>query len=220
MTTLEYGAATDPNTALLAALHDPTSSITEAKFITSAQLPPHEKPTHRPPARIIVTYGYISDDAVAHDDHRSIDIMWSEAVWGPIAVMSKRQAQHANLSPIQNHRFFIDLCTQLAPLYANYGAEAMGLTPCLYDVIYQQPQSHWRNAGPCYLRDGVLTDEEHASFLSTFTFVEKLPCGTFFTNDPWLAGQKKLPKGPTQPSGTPMANVLTPALRRWRRAHL
>lgn len=218
MTTLECGADANPDAALLAALRDPTNSMTEAKFITSAQLPPQGPQTHRPPARIIVRYDYISNEAAEHGDHRAIDIMWSEAAWGPVEVMPKRQAQRANHSRFQNHHFFIDLCTQLDPLYANYGAEE--LTPCLYDATHQSSHNGWRDAGPCYLRDGVLTDEENAAFLSTFAFVEKLPCGTFFTNDPWLAGQKQLPKGGIQPPNNPMADVLMPALRRWRRAHL
>ncbi len=218
MTTIDFGDEVDPNAALLHALHDPATSITSARFITTAQLPPQEKQSRRPPGRIIVSYDYISDEAAAHGDHRAITVEWSEAEWGPLEVMPKQQVQRAPLRQQRGETLLLDLCVQLDPLYANYGFETFGFISCLYDAIYKPPSRDWRNTALCYIHDGILTAEENALFMSGFATVRKLLHGTYFTNTPSARARGHKQSKPLLSPSLP--DVLTPALRRFRRAHL
>ena len=224
MTTLECGEDVEPDSALLRLLLSPTSDIAEAKFITSDRLPPQGKQTRRPPGRIIVHYDYISGDALSHGDHRSVDIEWSAApVSGPGWTLSKKEAEQLAQFTRKDYYFFIDACTLLDPLYANFGFEADGLMPCLYDYIYRQSHVSWRSNGPCYLRDGILSAAESETLTSNFIYVKKLPNGTFFTDNPWMTPRQKysddlnpLPKSARRPT----RDIVTPALRRFRRSQI
>ncbi len=175
MATVDYGEFAAPNDALLAILEQPHADVRAASFITSSKKRSGARPTHRPPGKIIVSYGLLSDVAKAHGDHPAIQVTWGGSSFcGPPGYT----APDALVKGLQAYHFFTLLCAQLNPLYAVLEVEIE--TPCLYDVLHPAASKSYSNLplSEFYCQHGILGEAEEA-FWHTYAYYERLPHGTY-----------------------------------------
>src|SRR6185437_4458492 len=126
MATLDYGEFAAPNDALLATLEQPQVDVRAASFMTSSKKRSEARPPRRPPGKIIVSYGLLSEAAQAHGDHPAIQVTWGGSSFsGPPGCT----APDAPAKGLQAYYFFTLLCAQLDPLYTVLDVEIE--TPCL-----------------------------------------------------------------------------------------
>ena len=186
MTTVGWGAFAAPDDALLRLLEQPEIDIQEAHFITSSQKRPAVPKNRRPPGKLIVSYGAVSEAAVQQGDHRAIQLAWSGSSFaGPVGDV----AEDAQVKGIQAYRFFTSQCAQLDPLYAAMEMESLGMVPCLYDVLHPQQSPSHLSLSAFYARQGILGEQE-AAFWHTYAYSEPLRHGIYGSDVPFFKPAK------------------------------
>lgn len=194
MTTLGWGAFAAPDEALLRLLEQPESDIQEAHFITASQKRPAVPKSRRPPGKLIISYGFLSDAAVHQGAQRAIQLAWSGSSFsGPPGYVAK----DAEVKGLQAYRFFTQLCAQLDPLYAAMEMENRGDVPCLYDVLHPQQSPSKLSLSEFYCRQGVLGEQEEA-FWHTYAYSERLPYGTYGSDYPFFNPRRRRLTGDRQ----------------------
>jgi hypothetical protein len=171
MDTVDYGEFAAPNDALLASLEQPQADVRPASFMNSSKKRSGARPTHRPPGKVIVSYGWLSDVAQAHGDHPAMQVTWGGGSFG-------YTAPDAPVKGLQAYHFFTLLCAQLDPLYAVLDVEREAL--CLYDVLHPSESKSYSSLplSEFYCQQGILGEAEEA-FWHTYAYHERLPHGTY-----------------------------------------
>lgn len=218
MTTDAYGAFAafaDPDDALLSLLEQPESDIHAAGFITSSKNRQRPRPAHRPPSKISVSYGLLSEVATERGDHPAIQVAWDGSSFtGPVGYT----APDAPVKGLQAYHFFTQLCTGLDPLYAALEAEMA--VPCLYDFLHPQVAKSYSHLhlSEFYCRHGVLGDAEEA-FWQTHAYSERLPHGTYGSDYGFMNPRRRSLGGDLKQRSQIEAQrrtLLTQALKRFR----
>jgi hypothetical protein len=215
--TLGCGEFAAPNDALLALLEQPHTEVQEASFMTSSKKRAGVRATQRPPGKVTVSYGWLSDAAQAHGDHPVIQVTWGGSSFsGPPGYT----APDAPAKGLQAYRFFTLLCAQLAPLYA--GLEMEMKTDCLYDVLHPTiPESiSHLTFREFYCQRGLLGEAE-AAFWQTYAYHEQLPHGTYGSDSSLFNPRRRSLPGDGEPHSHVVATrraILLPALKRFARS--
>jgi hypothetical protein len=187
MTTADCGAFAAPEDTLLALLEQPESDIRAASFITSSKNRSRARPTHRPPSKLIVSYGLLSDAATGRGDHPAIQVAWGgSSFFGPVGYSGK----DASVKGLQAYHFFTHLCAELDPLYAALQAEME--VPCLYDFLHPHKAKSYSHLplSEFYFREGVLGDAEE-TFWRMYAYSERLPHGTYGSDYPLMNPRRR-----------------------------
>jgi hypothetical protein len=187
MTTVNYGAFASPDEALLSLLEQPDVDIHAASFITSSKNQPRTRSAHRPPGKVIVSYGLLSDVPSQRGDHPAIQVTWGGSSFSaPVGSTPK----DALVKGLQAYHFFTQLCTELDPLYAALEAEKD--VPCLYDFLHPQVSKSYSHLplSELYCQQGVLGDAEEA-FWRTYAYSERLPHGTYGSDYPFMNPRRR-----------------------------
>ncbi len=218
MTTVNYGAFAAPDEALLTDLEQPDANLRGASFITSSKKRPVVRQTHRPPGKLSVAYGLLSDSAMQRGDHPAIQVSWSgNSFSGPAGYIPPRDAP---VKGLQAYRFFTQLCTQLDPLYGALEVERE--VPCLYDVLHPKVSASYSYLplSEFYCRQGILGEGEEA-FWQTYAYSEQLLHGTYGSDYPFFNPRRRgLGGDPEQRSQiwAERRTLLTQALKRFSRS--
>lgn len=217
--TLECGEFAAPNDALLALLEQPHANVQTVSFMTSSKKRAGVRATQRPPGKVRVSYGLLSDAAQAHGDHPSIQVTWGGSIfWGPPGYT----ALDAPAKGLQAYHFFTLLCAQLAPLYA--GLEMEIETDCLYDALHPSAPESISHLPfrEFYCRQGLLGEAEEA-FWQSYAYHEQLPHGTYGSDSALFNPRRRSLPGDWEQWSTVMAArraTLLPALKRFARGQL
>jgi hypothetical protein len=216
MDTVDFGEFATPNDALLAGLEQPHPDMREVSFMTSSKKHSQSRPTRRPPGKLIVSYGWLSDAAKEHEDHPAIQVVWGG---GSFSGPPEYTAPDASAKGLQAYRFFTLLCAQLDPLYAVLEAEIEA--PCLYDALH--PKAHEGYSGlplsEFYCQQGLLGDAAE-SFWRTYAYHERLPHGVYGSDKALFNPRRRLLDGDCEQRLQVMAErraVLMPVLKHFAR---
>jgi hypothetical protein len=188
---------------------DIPATHTEA-FITASQGRPKERraKSRSAPGRLWVVHSPISDQAVAHGDHPAIEITWADQA----DQHSDERAKYLTLMGKRDYRFFVDLCENLSPLYANLTGE--GWASCAYDALH----GDLNLIGHTFFCQDALLGGDAPAFWATYAYTERVGTGRYGTDYlPWSprkwSADNRVIKTPSS-TLTLRTTLLLPALKR------
>lgn len=220
MDTVDYGEYEAPNNALLATLAQPQADVRAASFITSSKNSKRRSKaglTHRPPGKVNVSYGWISDEAEAHGDHPAIQVYWNgDSFFGPPG----NTESDAPVNGLHAYHFFTLLCAQLDPLYAVLEVEREA--SCLYDALHLTASRSYSDvpSSEFYCQRGILEEAEEA-FWRTYAYHERLPHGGYGSDNAHFNPRRRSLGGDWEQKSKVMAQrntMFIPALKRLARS--